>query len=70
MHTATLLIPILAALAQAAPQPAAPKTDDYSDMPSPGQGQALARAQMKAAGQPVGAAMYVFRTLCRLRTMC
>ena len=66
MHTATLLIPILAALAQAAPQQTSPKTDDYADMPSPGQGQALARAQMKAAGQPVGAAMYVSRASCSL----
>lgn len=59
MHSATLLIPILAALAQASPQ-SAPKTNDYASMPGAGEGQAQARAQMKAAGQPVDAGMCVF----------
>jgi len=54
MHAATLLLPILAVLAHAAP-----KTDDYAAMPGSGQGQAQARAQMKAAGKPINAPMYV-----------
>lgn len=58
MHAATLLLPFLAVLAHAAPE-AAPKTDDYAAMPGSGQGQALARAQMRAAGQPINAPMYV-----------
>ena len=58
MHAANLLLPILTVLAHAAPN-AAPKTDDYAAMPGSGQGQALAREQMKAAGRPINAPMYV-----------
>jgi hypothetical protein len=58
MHAATLLLPILAVLAQAAPN-AAPKTDDYAAMPGSGQGQAQARAHMRAAGLAMNAPMYV-----------
>jgi hypothetical protein len=63
MHTATLLIPFLAVLAQAQ---AAPETNDYASMPSAGEGQAQARALLRAAGKPVDASVYVLLLFCSM----